>query len=56
MLILQGVIFFFGVLAFLAAALFIGQPWGDTLWRIGVASMLIDLTLMKLWPHTKTPG
>jgi hypothetical protein len=40
-----------GVVSFLAAALFIGQNAGDTLWRAGVAILLVDLNLEKLWPH-----
>jgi len=46
---LQVGIFAFGVLAFLASAVFIGKGMGDTLWRTGVAAMLIDLVCMKLW-------
>jgi hypothetical protein len=49
---LQVVLFAFGVLAFLASAAFIGDDMGDTLWRTGVAAMLIDLVCIKLWsPH-----
>jgi len=51
----QIVIFVFGVIAFLAAALFIGQVMGDTLWRVGVAAMLGDLVCMRLWPTARTP-
>jgi hypothetical protein len=43
-------IFVLGLISFLAAAFFIGQELGDTLWKIGVAAMLIDLVLMKVWP------
>jgi hypothetical protein len=53
MRIVQVVIFTLGVLSFLAAALFIGQETGDTLWRVGVAAMLIDLVCTKLWPCAK---
>ncbi len=54
MRIVQIVIFAIGVLSFLAAAFFIGQGMGDTLWRVGVAAMLIDLACAKLWPCPKT--
>lgn len=54
MRIVQVVIFLCGVISFLAAALFIEEPMGDTLWRLGVAAMLIDLVYMKLWPCAKT--
>ena len=54
MRIVQVGIFEFGVLSFLGAAVFIGQQTGDTLWRVGVAAMLIDLTYARLWPCAKT--
>lgn len=53
MRILQVVIFIFGVLAFFAAAFFTGQEAGDTLWRVGVAAMLVDLACTTLWPSAK---
>jgi hypothetical protein len=49
---LQLTLFAIGVLSFLAAALFTGEGTGDTLWRAGVAVILIDLMCMKLWPVT----
>lgn len=55
MRILQLGIFAVGVLAFLAAAFFIGQGAGDTFWRVGVAAMLIDLVFLKL-SRTPTAG
>jgi hypothetical protein len=47
---LQVVIFCVGVLSFLAAIFFIGAEMGDTLWRMGMAFLLIDLVCVKLWP------
>lgn len=47
---LQIAIFIIGLLAFLCSAVFIGQVTGDTLWRIGVAAMLIDAIFTRLWP------
>jgi hypothetical protein len=48
-------IFVLGLISFLAALFFIGQEMGDTLWRAGVAVMLIDLVLMKAWPTIRHP-
>ena len=47
---LQVAIFIVGVLAFFASAFFIGQGMGDTLWRVGIAAMLVDLAWAALWP------
>jgi len=47
-------VFVLGVLSFLASVFFIGQGLGDTLWRAGVAAMLIDLVFVTLWPCAKT--
>lgn len=49
---LQIAFFVVGVLAFVAAAFFVGEGMGDTLWRTGVAAMLTSLTLKGLWPTT----
>jgi hypothetical protein len=53
MRILQIGIFLFAVLSFLVSAVFIGQEMGDTLWRVGIASILVDLACAKLWPSAK---
>jgi hypothetical protein len=55
MRLLQVAIFIAGVVAFLGSAVFIGQGTGDTLWRTGVAAMLIDAIFMRLWPG-KSPA
>jgi hypothetical protein len=47
---LQAGLFLVGVAAFLAAIFFIGSDTGDTLWRAGVALLLIDIVCLKLWP------
>lgn len=47
---LQVGIFFLAVVAFIAALFFIGSDTGGDLWRGGVAALLVDLVLMKLWP------
>jgi len=53
MRIVQIVLFFIGLAAFLAAAGFIGDDTGDALWRTGVAAMVTDLVVMGLWPARK---
>jgi hypothetical protein len=50
---LQIGIFGLGLLAFLAALVVAGTDLGDILWRAGIALMLADLVVMKLWPATK---
>lgn len=50
---LQVIIFCIGVLSFFAAVFFIGNDMGETLWRAGVALLLIDLTFAKLWPKSE---
>ncbi len=36
--------------ALIAALFFIGTGTGLDLWRIGIASLLIDIVVIKLWP------
>jgi hypothetical protein len=47
---LQFVLFGIGVLAFLAAAFFIGTDDGNSLWKIGIAMLLLDVVCIQLWP------
>lgn len=47
---LQIVLFIVGLAAFIAALAFIGEETGDTLWRAGVAVLLLDVVCMMLWP------
>jgi hypothetical protein len=54
MRVVQTVILALGVLSFLALVAFIGQGTGDTLWRAGVAAMLVVLACARLWPSAKT--
>ena len=44
------VLFAAGVLSFMGAVVLIGHTLGEILWRLGVAIMLTDLALMKIWP------
>jgi len=50
MRIVQVLLFALAVAAFLAAAAFAGGLLGDIFWRAGIATLLIDLVAMKLWP------
>jgi membrane protein YdbS with pleckstrin-like domain len=50
MRILQLVLFSIGVLAFLSAAFFIGTDDGNSLWKIGIAMLLLDVVCIQLWP------
>lgn len=52
---LQIVIFIAGLLSFIVAVASIGQELGDILWRLGIALMLTDLVLLKLWPGRGNP-
>jgi hypothetical protein len=38
------------VVSFVTALFFIGDDMGDTLWRIGVATLFIDTVSLMLWP------
>ncbi len=50
----QVLLFALGVAAFLAALAVAGSDLGDILWRVGVALMLVDLVVIKLWPAAKS--
>lgn len=52
---IQIAVFIIGLVSFLAALVFIGQDMGDTLWRAGVAAMLVDIAAVRLWPPVKQP-
>lgn len=45
----QILLFLLGVASFLSAIFFIGDDMGNTLWRAGVAFMLIDIVWILLW-------
>jgi hypothetical protein len=47
---LQIILFVVGIAAFFAAVFFIGSDTGDTLWRVGVAALLVDVVCIMLWP------
>ena len=49
---LQIVFFFAAVVVFISALFFTGMDSGDTLWRIGIAVLLIDIVCIMLWPRS----
>jgi hypothetical protein len=54
MRLLQVALLVVGVLAFLAAGVAAGSDLGDTLWRAGIACLVTDLVVMRLWPVDRT--
>lgn len=49
-------LFGLGVAALLAAIPFVGAVAGDALWRAGVATLLVDVVCLQLWPGMKAEG
>jgi hypothetical protein len=47
---LQVALFVLALLLLLASLAFVGGVAGDALWRAGVAALLVDLVLIRLWP------
>ena len=50
MRLIQVILIFVGLAAFLAAVFFVGTDTGDVLWRVGVAALLLDIVCIMLWP------
>lgn len=50
---LQIILFVIGLLAFVSAIFFIGAETGETLWRTGVAALLVDVVCLMLWPSSR---
>jgi hypothetical protein len=48
-------LFIFGVAAFLVSVGFMGTGMGDTLWRAGVAAILVVLGMRAVWPSACAP-
>lgn len=48
-------LFIFGVVAFLVSVGFMGTGMGDTLWRAGVAAILVVLGMRAVWPSACAP-
>jgi hypothetical protein len=46
-------LFILGLAAFVAAIFFIGSDTGNTLWRTGVALLLLDIVCIMLWQKPK---
>ena len=52
----QVALFVVGAVAFLVSLAFAGGWIGDTLWRAGIAFMVSDLVVMRLWAAPKSGG
>jgi hypothetical protein len=50
MRVFQILLFALAVASLVVAAVAAGTELGDILWRAGVAALLTDLVVMKLWP------
>jgi hypothetical protein len=46
-------LFILALAAFVAALFFVGSGTGDTLWRAGIAALMLDIVCMMLWPKPK---
>ena len=53
---MQIAILFWALAAFIGALLNIGNEMGETLWRGGMAGLVIDIVLIMLWPGKNTPS
>jgi hypothetical protein len=51
MRLLQVILFFIAILAFIISLFYIGALMGDVLWRAGMAILLLDVAFMMLWPQ-----
>ena len=47
----QVILFALGVLSLLAAIPFAGSVAGDISWRAGMATLLVDIVCIMLWPR-----
>jgi len=50
MRVVQIVLFVLGVLSLLGAIPFAGSNTGDILWKAGLATLLVDIVCIMLWP------
>jgi hypothetical protein len=49
----QIIVFGLGVASLLASAFGIGKDFGETLFKTGIALLLIDVVCLQLWPSAK---
>ncbi len=49
----QIIVFALGVASLLASAFGIGKDFGETLYKTGIALLLIDVVCLQLWPSAK---
>ena len=52
---LQITIFMLGVASLIASAFGIGKDYGETLYKTGIAMLLLDVVCIQLWPSAKRP-
>ncbi len=51
----QIALFVLGTASMIGAAFGIGKDFGDTLFKAGIAFLLVDVVCMQLWPSAKRP-
>jgi hypothetical protein len=49
----QTAIFVLGAASLIASAFGIGKDFGETLYNTGIATLLVDVVCIQLWPSAK---
>ncbi|HUU17882.1 MAG TPA: hypothetical protein VMW72_12080 [Sedimentisphaerales bacterium] len=52
---LQITIFMLGAASLIASVFGIGKDFGETLYKTGIAMLLLDVVCIQLWPSAKRP-
>jgi hypothetical protein len=52
---LQMTIFILGAASLILSAFGIGKDFGETLYKTGIAILLLDVACTQLWPSAKRP-
>ena len=52
---LQITMFILGAASLIASAFGIGKDFGETLYKTGIALLLLDVVCIQLWPLAKCP-
>lgn len=52
---LQIAMFLLGAASLIGSAFGIGKDFGETLYKTGIAFLLIDVVCIQLWPSQKRP-
>lgn len=55
MRLFQITMFILGAASLIASAFGIGKDFGETLYKTGIAMLLIDVVCIQLWPPVKHP-